>query len=61
MKKFGIITQLLLHNAVHKTAIQNFYRQVFFQYLHYRFPSGIDRTYSAVINKNKTQSFQLPK
>jgi len=63
MKKLRIDIQLLLHNVVYKTAIQNFLSSVnWSSTLNHSaslFPNEIAYTSFTIINK--TQSFQLPK
>ena len=65
MKKPGIDIQLLLHNAVSLTAIQRFLSIVIFpatqKHSADHFPYEMKCASHAVFNKNKTQSFQLPK
>ena len=65
MKKFGINIQLLLHNAVYRTAIQKFLPAIIFpgsqKHLADHFHYEAVCTSHAIIKKNKTQSFQLPK
>ena len=65
MKKLRIDIQLLLHNVVYLTTIQNFLSTVncsdTLNGSADLFPNGIAFTSCTIINKNKTQSFQLPK
>ena len=64
MKKLRIDIQLLLHNVVYLTTIQNFLSTANWSdtlsHSTYLFPNRIAYT-TYTITKNKSQSFQLPK
>jgi hypothetical protein len=65
MKKLRIDIQMLLHNGVNLTAIQNFLSIVnFSDILNHStdlFPNGKGYASYSIMNKKETQSFQLPK
>ena len=65
MKKPGIDIQSLLHNAVYRTAIQRLLSIIIFpasqKHSADHFPYEVKCAYNAALDKNKTQSFQLPK
>lgn len=65
MKKNRIDIQLLLHNVVYLTTISKILSSVncsiALNHSTDLFPNGIENISYAIINKNKTQSFQLPK
>lgn len=65
MKKLRIDIQLLFFNAVYLTAIQNLLSAVncsnTLNHSTDLFPNGVEYTSYTIINKNKTQRFQLPK